>query len=315
MSATRWIVPVFLGLAPGLALAERPSVSEKELRQQLAAAPEFGLSPTARQSLADSYARQYGENARVSGRGGILFTPATLLRHFPPAGELPIRRAPVCQLSPREAATLGALARKLHAYLDGIAPPDEYGKRQNPTRLRTVLRQERRGKRPEWLRPEAVPALVQILMAEDLPLRLVLVDLLAEIDGKQATIRLAQRAVFDLSPEVRQAALQALRERPRDDARAVFVEALRYPWAPAADHAAEALVALADREAAPLLVALLGKPDPAAPYPTGKGDLAVHEMVAVNHQANCLLCHVPAVSRRDAVVGGDPLILVKGGGG
>ena len=56
--------------------------------------------------------------------------------------------------------------------------------------------------------------MTQILMAEDVPLRLILVDMMADIPGKAATIRLAQRAVYDLSPEVRKAAIEALRERP-----------------------------------------------------------------------------------------------------
>ena len=51
-------------------------------------------------------------------------------------------------------------------------------------------------------------------MAEAAPVRRLLVELLAEIPGKQATAALAQRAVFDLSPEVRRAAAAAaLREK------------------------------------------------------------------------------------------------------
>jgi HEAT repeat protein len=296
------------------AVAPGHTASENDLRKELARMPELGLTPTARQALADSYTRKYRDNASVGGTG-ILFEPTTLLAHFPPASELPVRRAPRCQLSAKEAATLGVLSRKLHTYLDRIAPPDEDGKRKDANRLRDALRRERRGQRPEWLRAEALPALVQILMAEDLPVRLTLVELMADIDGKASTIRLAQRAVFDLAPEVRAAALRTLRDRPREDSRQIFVDALRYPWSPVAEHAAEALVALDDRGAAPLLVALLDKPDPAAPHANGKGDLTLREVVRVNHQANCLLCHVPAVGGRDKVVGSDPLVLVKGGGG
>src|SRR5262249_29981030 len=52
-----------------------------------------------------------------------------------------------------------------------------------------------------------------------------------------------------------------------------LLDGLRYPWAPAADHAAEALVALNDREAIPPLAELLGGPDPAGPAP-----LAFHDI-------------------------------------
>ena len=74
-----------------------------------------------------------------------------------------------------------------------------------------------------------------------------------------------QRAVFDLSPDVREAAVKALRARRNSEYRPVLLGALRYPWAPAADHAAEALVALEDRGAAGQLVRLLDEPDPALP--------------------------------------------------
>jgi hypothetical protein len=152
-----------------------------------------------------------------------------------------------------------------------------------------------------------VPALTQILMAEDVPLRLVLVDMLAEIDSRAATIALACRAIFDLSPEVRQAAIDALQERPRDQARGYFVAAMRYPWPPAADHAADALIALRDTEVIPLLVAQLGKPDPTAPRASTQGGAVVRELVKINHEANCLLCHAPAQGGRDPVVGVDPV--------
>jgi hypothetical protein len=298
--------------------AKRSNLSEEDLRKQLAATPEFGLSQAARQALVKSYSELYKGSAGVNMT--IKFDPFTLLHHFPQAAVLPIRSAANCQLGTKEAATLGVLAKKLHAYLDAIAPVDENGKRAKPTRLREVLRDERRGKRPEWLRVEALPAMLQILMAEDVPLRLMLVDMISEIDARPATVALAHRVVYDLAPEVREAAINALRGRPRADSRPVFIDALRYPWAPVADHAADALVELSDGEAVPLLVALLGKPDPAAPYASGKDGTAVRHLVRVNHLANCLLCHAPAQSGRDPVIGRDPSVTIttsgsSGGGG
>ncbi|HEV3146607.1 MAG TPA: HEAT repeat domain-containing protein [Gemmataceae bacterium] len=278
-------------------------LSENALQKQLADMKEFSLSASARSALVSDYASQYRSAAAT--KTAIPLDPFTLLNRFPKAIELAIRSVPRCQLSTQEAITLGVLARKLHLYLDVIAPMDKDGKRKDPTDLREALRRERRGKRPEWLRPEAVPAMVQILMAEDTPFRLLLVDMLAEIDSKSATIALANRAIFDLSPEVRQAAIYALMGRPKENARRNFVMALRYPWAPAAEHAADALVALQDRDAAPLLVAQLGKPDPAAPFATPKGASA-YELVRINHVTNCLLCHAPAVGKGDPVVGLDP---------
>jgi HEAT repeat protein len=293
--------------------ARRASLPEDQLRKQLLAAPEFRLSPSRVPALVRAYRAQYANHAALSGY--INFDPYTLLRYFPEVGMLPLRPAADAQLGTKEARTLGILARKLHAYLDVIAPKDRNGQRQNPTVLRETLRRERRGQRPEWLRVEAVPAMRQILMAEDVPLRLVLVDLLSEIEAKPATVALAQRAVFDLAPQVRQAALDALRGRPRSHYRQTLVDALRYPWPPAADHAADALVTLDDEEAVPLLVAQLDKPDPAAPFPTGKKGTAVRYLVRINHRSNCLLCHPPAVGGDDLVVDVDPFARVPPAGG
>jgi HEAT repeat protein len=269
---------------------------------QLQKAPEVGLKSSTRDALASAYKTSYQSNA-ATGRKPV-FGPNTLLSLMPSARQLPLRGFPVCQLSPDAGVALGVYSRALHAYLDRLAPKDAYGKRGDPKLVRAALRQERRGQRPAWLRPEALPAMVQILMAEDAPLRLILVDMMAEIPGRAAGIRLAQRAVYDLSPEVRTAAIDALRQRPAGEFRRTLVEALRYPWPASADNAADALISLGDRDAAPLLVALLDKPDPATPYAT-KAGASVHELVRVNHFQNCLMCHVPAVGR-DPVTDVDP---------
>jgi HEAT repeat protein len=286
---------------------KRKGPSEFELLRQVADFQDFGLTTVARQSMAASYQAEYQINARLQMRPDA--EPSTLINYFPEAKQLPIRNPPHCQLPPHEAITLGNLSRKLHAYLALVAPFDANGKRKEPIRLREVLKRERREKRPEWLRPESVPAMVQILMHEDVPLRLLLVELLAEIEGPAATTRLAQRAVFDFAPEVREAAVAALRDRPRDPARSVLVAAFAYPWPRAAVHAAEALVALDDKDAAPLLVAQLGKPDPTLPYTTSDGRIMVRDVVRLNHVGSCLICHAPAFSGRDPVVGIDPITL------
>jgi hypothetical protein len=157
-----------------------------------------------------------------------------------------------------------------------------------------------RDKKPTWLRPGAVPTLQQVLGHEDLPVRLLLVELLTQIDGRSASLALVQHAVFDLSVEVRDAAIKGLDGRPREQYRPALVAALRYPWAPAADHAAEALVALKDTAAAPLLVRLLKEPDPSAPV-VKKDHLMKREVVRINHTDNCLACHPPAWLGNDPV--------------
>jgi sugar lactone lactonase YvrE len=162
----------------------------------------------------------------------------------------------------------------------------------------------------KWLRPEAVPALQQLLMAENEHVREVLVDQLARIDGNKAGVALAQRALFDLSPAVRRQAVEALARRPAAEYRQVLLGGFHYPWPAVADHAAEALVALEMRDAVPALLGLLDRPDPDEPYrKPGKEGLFhpyVREVVRVNHLRNCVLCHAASLDNNDKVRGRVP---------
>jgi hypothetical protein len=142
--------------------------------------------------------------------------------------------------------------------------------------------------------PTAVPALVQILQTENDAIRLLLIDLLAKIEGREASRALAARAIFDTSTDVRKAAISVLRRKIRSEFRDVLLDGLRYPWPDAADAAATALVALEDRPAVPTLVRLLDEPNPAAPFAVNEGYSQSHfvrEVVRINHNRNCILCH------------------------
>ena len=161
------------------------------------------------------------------------------------------------------------------------------------------LRRVKLGKLSEAM----IPTLVQVLQSQRAPVRLELVKLLAAIKGPVATAALARRALFDLAEDVREAAVRELKQRSQKEYRQVLLDGLRYPWAPVADHAADALVALADRDAAPSLVALLDKPDPCAPVRTKDHKWIVKELVGVNHLRNCFLCHAPSFDRKDPVRG------------
>jgi hypothetical protein len=120
-------------------------------------------------------------------------------------------------------------------------------------------------KNPQWCEDVGVRMLVQMFQPESYLVRLRVVKLLADNKGKSASAALAQWAVFDLNLDIREAAIKALKERSRLDYQSVLLDALRYPWAPIADHAAEAFVALDDRETVSDLVNMLDKPDPLAP--------------------------------------------------
>jgi HEAT repeat protein len=299
------------------AFKRRDRVGEEGLRDQLALAPEIGIGRSAPQ-LVRSYTNRTRVSMTVSGEGGL--TDASVLRETIPAvATLPLRLGSQAQTNPKAAATLGSLSRKLHAYLDAAAPAGPDGHRSSPALLAQALRREKRGKSPEWLRAEAIPTMLQLLMHEDTAVRRMLVEMLADISGPQATVALAKRAVFDLDPESRVEAVRALKGRPAADSRPIFLTALRYPWPPAADHAAEALAALEDKGAIPALVTLLKEPDPAAPRKLSRGGYVVQELVRAKHIGNCLLCHPPALTGNEPVQGPDPVNTVParapGGGG
>jgi HEAT repeat protein len=299
--------------APSSSLARpfkrRNHLSEEELLKDLRWAKEI---PPMTSATTSQVMNRHMERFRTFG--DIDFEPRVLLEVRPDLRTLPVRHGSPIQLDGRAAAALEAFSRKLHYLVDNTVPRKEDGEHVKPGVLREKMSQEiAPGRRPPWLRPEAVPALRQILMGEDKPLRWLLVELLAENPSPAASAALAQRAVFELSPDLRQRAVQALQGRPRQDFRHVLLYGLRYPWAPAADYAAEALAALGDRDAVPSLVTYLKKPDPQLPFHTSQDHSLVREIVRINHQANCLMCHSPAVSGwKDPVAGKVPGVFLTG---
>jgi hypothetical protein len=151
---------------------------------------------------------------------------------------------------------------------------------------------------------------VQLLQHENTPIRLLLIELLSVIEGKEASVALAQRALYDLSPQVREEAVQSLLDRPAAEYRLALVDGFRHPWPAVADHAAEALVAIKDRGALPALIELLAEPDPNLPFVVKEKEkevLATRELVRLNHMSNCLLCHAPSLSKEDLVRGRVPI--------
>jgi hypothetical protein len=153
-----------------------------------------------------------------------------------------------------------------------------------------------------------LPYLVQAFGPQGPRVRQRLVELLGDWSDEQSSRLLAKIAVFDLSPDVRVRAIEALKKRRLEQCRDVFLKGLRYPWPPAADHAAEALVALDDRAALPELVKLLDLPDPGAPFLDSDKRWAVHELVQINHMRNCMLCHATSAAESDPIRSFSPSI-------
>jgi hypothetical protein len=223
----------------------------------------------------------------------------------PELAALPWRMGDDCHLGREPAEELQEVSRALRNLLVKVTPKGDT--RPDADQLRDALLKDGPEKSPAMVVPAAIPALQQLLMAERTPVRIVLAEVLEKIPGRDATRALARLAMFDLAPEVRERAVLALKTRPVEDSRTVLVEGLRYPRPPVADHAAEALVALGDREAIPALVELLDRPDPARPRTEvreGRPVTLVSSVVQVNHLRNCVLCHAPSANPTSDLVRG-----------
>jgi hypothetical protein len=159
----------------------------------------------------------------------------------------------------------------------------------------------------------ALSTLMQMLQVEDEPLRLLLVRELAKVKHRATTLALTQRAVFDLSPQVREEALSALAKRNPLHYMPALLEGLRYPWPPAAEHAALAICYLKLEGAEEKVREVLEKGDPMTPFPHPKTRKpVVRELVKLNHLRNCALCHSPSANPDDPArgfmpTGGEPL--------
>lgn len=283
--------------AATVAVKRRHYLTAEELRKQLVLVPEVKLEGSMPFRLIVPSA------ARASARSSTHPTPEPVSPRPELAG-LPLRMGADCHLGKEAAENLQALSRRLRTHLDACVPQDNSGDpRVNAALLRRKLRAVAGGEPCEWLQPDALPTLVQMLQVENKPSRLLLIELLAQVNDPAAGVALAQRALFDLSAEVRTAALQALVGRPRDEYRDVLLGGFRYPWPPVADHAAEALAALEDREAIPPLLGLLQEADPTAYGEKGARQTVVRELVRINHLSNCRLCHAPSLSVNDPLRG------------
>jgi hypothetical protein len=211
---------------------------------------------------------------------------------------LPVRVAAGCKVDSASAVKMQALSR---AFRDNqfVSTPGL------PRDLKAVQRFD------DWLAshplgddPAVRRILWQMLQVEDEAKRQLLVKELARGKDREAVTALAGRALFDLSPRVRDAAIAELKRRDPASFRAVLLAGLRYPWAAVADQAARALVQIDDRQAVPALLELLDRPDPALPVldPQGRRHV-VRELVRVRHLGNCYLCHADAPVQEAPVAG------------
>ncbi len=164
------------------------------------------------------------------GRAGALLD---LVARRPDLRGLPVTRGKTCQARADAASWLTTLGPPLRQLVDRAVRdggPDGYA--FYPAHFDDALRSgmvapvpPSRGRvfppprAEDWLRTEAVPTLMQILQAEDRPFRLSLVGQLWRIQSPEATAALVRLALFDVSAEVRIAALLSVQDRPTGEYR------------------------------------------------------------------------------------------------
>jgi hypothetical protein len=274
-------------------------LGEDALARQLNTVSEISLYKSLTLAQAQSF------NHGGAGLGATTQPPPLLDREG-----LPALRGEACKLSEADAQHLQKKSLLLRQMLDsprgGFVNLTTVGSSLDST---YALSQSlfRGPSSRDWLQSESVPVLVQMLMAENSKRRKVLIDALAKIPTPRATVALAQRACFDLDPECRLQAVQALASRPSEEYVGVLMAALRYPWQPVTQHAAEALAALQRKEVIPGLIQMLDQADPSSPYPkAGHKGQFVREMVRINHFRGCMLCHPVSHDTKDLVRGGVP---------
>lgn len=307
-------------------LKRRQERSAEDLRKQLLRARELGLGqPTAAMLYAPiKKALENDAKALPAQLGPFFLNQAAARVRRPDLVILPWRGGDDCQIGKEAAERLQVLSVELRRLLRASVPSGDV--RPDVTKLRKYLREgdgSGSGIKPaEWRTPEALPTLTQMLQAEGTPVRLLLVELLTVVPGRQASEALARRALFDLAPEVRERAIAALAQRPQKEFRRLLLEGLNWPWSAAADHAAETLVALKMKDTVPELITALKLPDektsrwrmvsdlimviPTGDQEKGKPTHLIREVVRVNHLANCMVCHAPSMSKEDLVRGRVP---------
>ncbi|MGH7171860.1 MAG: HEAT repeat domain-containing protein, partial [Gemmataceae bacterium] len=221
-----------------------------------------------------------------------------------------------CQLAPNVAAGVAQLSKDLRelGFVTALAAPSASRSVAAPAELDDIEGSTAKKTRAfqKWCDQHRVerlsgtaPTLMQMLQIEDEPTRLLLVRELTRIKRTASTVELAERAVMDLSPRVRGAAVAALSERSARQYVPILTRALRYPWPPVADHAAVALRTLKPQEAVAPLVELLDLPSPSLPVLDARTNrYSVRELVRLNHLRNCLLCHAASANKEDGLVRG-----------
>ena len=200
----------------------RDQLSEEDLRKQLLKVPELALDTPGNIKTATALF----EDALLDRVHSKPYPgPGVIVGRRPDLDGLPLVTGADAELSKEAGETLQTLSRTIRDTFSRAVQPGGADPQPNAEQLRKQLLGV---EAQQWLKPEAVPCLLQMLQPEDKPIRQILVEALGRIKGQRATAALAMRAITDLSPEVRQAAVKELRARPLADSRPVLLHGLRY---------------------------------------------------------------------------------------
>jgi hypothetical protein len=214
---------------------------------------------------------------------------------------LPMQEGVDCQASCPAVKRMQEISTTLRRELDRQGVPASTASHSDFYRGQRI--QSRLRSSENWFQEDGLSTLGQMLQVEDMDTRSDFLKRLAQVKVAKASLLLARQALFDFSWTTREEAIKALKDRPREEYRQVLLDGLRYPWPPVAAHAAEALVALKDREAIFQLADLIDEPDPCAPIRDNNDKWVVAEIVRVNHSRNCLLCHAVSTAPSDPLRG------------
>lgn len=295
--------PVPVALAPAVpALAwRRTKRTDEELRKDLLRAPELKIDDE-RVARSSAYILSWASRTDLASTltTNVIEARADLVG-------LPLKKGADSQLGKEPAENLQGFSRKMRTALSAAqAAPDPAAAAEIIRKAAVELTGTTKGDNAPraHFQEAAIPTLMQMLCVENQPVRQVMIEYLEKVDHPVASEALAKMALFDLSDKIRAAAVQALEGRPRDEYRPMLLKGLRYPIPAVADHAAEALVALKDRNAVQEMKLMLDEPDPLAPvWNKSRGIYQAQEVVRVNHLSNCLMCHAPSTGTSDMVRG------------
>lgn len=271
---------------------------EQELVRRNAIGPRNPVEFTQLRQLENQYvetAEKLDEFRRKNGVEPLL----EFLKERPDLKGLPLVMGDECHMEAEQALAMSHISKTVGV---ALAEFDRFGTRNengNDSWRYNMLKDKIASSASTFNDEHSLTTLDQMLQVDHPRLRVELIEAMKKSDTQKGIELLARRAKFDLTPEVRLAATEALTSYKPEEYRQHLLDGFSYPWAAVAEHSAEALVRLNDTGALDELVGLLRMPNPNLPQRNEAGVFVQKEVVAINHMRNCLLCHAPSTGMTD----------------